>query len=107
MGLQQRESQWTCELMTGCSEMHVEQVNTSCSLSSGPFPVVSVWRYHLQGSDECAERKMTSVPQRSKCGWVSGEISLAFRKVTFILLQKKEKKEKKTEQKKTKNTWKS
>lgn len=90
----------------------MEQVNTSCSLSSGPFPVVSVWRYHLQGSDECAERKMTSVPQRSKCGWVSGEISLAFRKVTFILLQMKEKKreKKKNEQKKEKekkNTWKS
>lgn len=78
----------------------MEQVNTSCSLSSGPFPVISVWRYHLQGSDECAERKMTSVPQRSKCGWVSGEISLAFRKVTSILLQKGSKKKKKSRGKK-------
>lgn len=61
--------------MTGCSDMHVEQVNTSCSLSYRPFPVVSVWRYHFQGSDECAERKMTSASRWSKV-WVGDVFSL-------------------------------
>lgn len=46
---------------------------------SEPFPVVSFWRYHFQGSDECAERKMTSASQWSKCGGVSGGVSLVFR----------------------------